>query len=391
MADRYRRYVFVLGAIMAGTLLPILVLNLMLGKHAFDPLDVLLASDWQQRSRGITSASPDGISNRAFKTLRVNDRLPKINALVFGSSTAMGITADMFPSELRIYNFSQNMNLLPSVISEVDYMLDQQPRIKWMFVPLEWSIGSLFQPDQPPIADLSAERQRAELLKAPKPQYLAMLEDALSYPQVVNLFRILARVAASGAPLATFRSEFLQKGGDEYSCADGLAKDFELYHRGRCEGFAFDGSKQFRDMERVADAGPRIAEALAAGSLYRTQLLASRGRPTQALLDRLAQASERLRQRGGRMVLFLPPLLPGLEVAFLRDPELGPLLTGAKDALALWEKNNDLEVFDAGQSERFGCSSKDFVDQHHATPDCYRKLLATFFADRIKSGIKLTR
>ncbi|MFI5015742.1 MAG: hypothetical protein ACHQAY_25675 [Hyphomicrobiales bacterium] len=383
MSDCYRRYVFVLGAILAGALLPILVLNLMLGRQAFEPRNVLLASDWQQRTHGITSASPDGISNRAFKALRVDDRLPEINALVFGSSTAMGITADMFPAEVHIYNFAQNMNFLPSVVSEVDYMLDHQPHLDWMFVPLDWSIGSLFQRDQPPVTDLSAERQRKELLEASDPPYDAdMLQDALAYPRVVNLMQILGRVAASSAPLSMFRSEFLQNGGDEYVCADGLAKDFELYHRGRCEGFAFDGSKRFRDMERIVAARPRIAEALAAGSLYRARLLASHGRPTQELLDRLARASARLRRRGGHMVFFLPPLLPGLEAAFLRDSELGPLLTGTKDALDMWEKKNDLEAFDAGQSERFNCRPEDFVDQHHATPDCYRKIFAAYFADR---------
>jgi len=118
-------------------LTPVLALNLLLlaNDHRHDKNR--LASQWQQESGGVTYAPPIN-NNRAFKTLRLHDRLDGINALAFGSSTVMSLTADAFPAGIRAYNFAQSGNSLLSVLGEVDYVLTHWPdRIRVMLIPLD--------------------------------------------------------------------------------------------------------------------------------------------------------------------------------------------------------------------------------------------------------------
>ena len=83
--------------------------------------------------------------------------------------------------------------------------------------------------------------------------------------------------------------------------------------------------------------------------------------------------------RGGRLVLILPPLLPGMERAFLVSAQLGPLLQRTKQDLAAWAKSADTVILDAGPSERYGCIATEFVDEHHALPACYARVFARFW------------
>src|SRR5262249_5230785 len=110
--DAFQSYCRRLLGLFALTLLPIFVLNILLARQSGVVEGVnILASNWQQRTHGIT----DGTSSQLlFKALRLNDRLQDIDSAVFGSSTAMGITQDVFPPGMLVYNFSISGRMLPS-------------------------------------------------------------------------------------------------------------------------------------------------------------------------------------------------------------------------------------------------------------------------------------
>ena len=94
---RHFRYVVVFVAVAVAVLLPVLVLNYQLVERSVGGASmVTAASRWQQATQGVTYAPPLS-ANQPFKVARIFDRMPGINTVVFGSSTAMGITQDMFP------------------------------------------------------------------------------------------------------------------------------------------------------------------------------------------------------------------------------------------------------------------------------------------------------
>jgi hypothetical protein len=340
------------------------------------------ASRWQQATRGVTYAPPLS-SNRPFKLARLFDRLPEINAIVFGSSTMMGVTQELFPAGITIYNFSQTGNELPAALGEAETMQRRHPAaLKLAVVPLDWALGFLYRSPgasgqftvAPPSANAPAARSDVTLAQ--------QLQDALSLPRVKNLFGGIAQIARAPAPAAAFRAMFFAGGGDEYRCADGTpARDFDTIFRGTCTGFRFDGSATFANLEPVA---PRrvdalIASALVPSSKYAIELIKAAGVPHPQVLERLDRLARDLRQSGGRLLLILPPLLPGMERAFLDSPQMGPLLARTKLELARWAKSKDVVVIDAGQSERYGCVATEFVDEHHALPACYARIFAHFW------------
>ncbi|MBI4192428.1 MAG: hypothetical protein HY525_18055 [Betaproteobacteria bacterium] len=375
------RYVLIFVAVVAVLLLPVLTLNYLLGERTFGRSDVALrASRWQQATRGVTYAPPLS-DNRAFKSARLFDRLPEIDSVVFGSSTAMGITQDMFPSGMKVYNFAQTGNSLATVIAEAEFLQRTQANLRWLVIPLDWSLGFIYQPGEPGRVELAP----------PVPGVLEVtvtiggqLQDAMSLPRVKNLLAILGDLARAPSPPAAFRQMYLQEASDDYRCADGTpAKDFDTIFRGACTGFRYDGSATFANLQPVparrADA--LIASAVVPSSKYAVELIKTGGEPNPVVLDRLAALAHDMKRAGGGVVLFLPPLLPGMERALLDSPHTGGALRRTKQIFDAWARDKDLIMIDAGQSERYGCAVEEFVDEHHALPQCYARVFGRFWSD----------
>jgi hypothetical protein len=373
-----RRYCYTLLAAALLSLLPVLVLNLLLGRYTMDDGNkARLAAEWQRTSHGIAYLPTSG-SDALFKLERLNDELPNINAVIFGASTAQTITADMFPAPMRPYNYAQHGHGLLNAIGEAEVILDQQPQVRWLVLPLDWSIGFLFDEGTPPVVSLD----RPDLASKAKKQVTMRerLIDAMSYPRIEGLALIFADILRASNKRGAFGEYFLQAAGDEYRCADGaLARDFDTLKRGRCAGLRFDGSANFADSDPVGDAAPLIANALVASSKYAGNLTRTRGAPNPVILQRIAALTRQAEQRGGGVILFMPPLLPGMDRAFLRHPEYGKYLNHTKDELRAWAQREQLVIFDASQSERFACSVSEFIDQHHALSPCYRKIWADYW------------
>lgn len=381
MSRPHKRFFWMLVACFGATLLPIFVLNLILLNGTLGSNHkALQASQWQKRTQGVTYA-PTLSDTYLFKTLRLIDRLPDIDTVIFGSSTAMGLTRQAFPGKLRVYNYAQTGHPLSGAIAEAEYVQRHNPQVKWLVIPLDWSLGFIYTQDPVPEVDLSAAAVLRQAQEPPRQiPLLARMRDALSYPRVAGLFEIFKSVLQAHDKSAAFSGFFLQDGSDEYACADGSAgRDFDIVHRGTCTGFRSDGSATFANSSRVTNAPSLILLVATNSSKYHRNLASAQGIPSDLLLQRLAALGERARKNGGGVILFMPPLLPGMEAEILRHPQLAGYLQNTKRTLDEWARQHRLTILDAGQSERFGCRADEFIDEHHAVASCYEKVFLAFW------------
>jgi hypothetical protein len=382
-----RRYSFALLIAALLTLLPVLLLNLQLGRYTLDDGNkARLAAEWQRQTHGIAYLPTSG-SDGLFKLERLNDELPHINGVIFGASTAQTVTADMFPAPLRVYNYAQHGHGLLSAISEAEALLKKQPQIQWFIFPLDWSIGFLYQAGEPTPTELA----RPTAANQPKNtvSFQQRLVDALSYPRIANLGQIALEITRSSDKASTFRQYFLQPASDAYRCLDGTwARDFDTLRRGRCAGLHFDGSVRFTDSDPVGNAAPLIANALVASSKYASNLALTKGEPNPVILQRLAAIARQAEQRGGGVIVWMPPLLTGMEHAFLQHPEYGNYLRHTKQVLGDWAIRENLGILDASAGERYACPAQQFIDQHHALTPCYRKVWEDYWqrVARVENG-----
>ena len=386
-----RRYNAVLLAGLGLALAAVVGLNLVLGERALgSPELVKAASDWQHATGGVTYPPPI-TANRPFKALRLADRLPEINAVVLGASTSMGLTADAFPSRVRVYNLAQTANPPHATIGEAEYIVRRYAdRVKWIFIALDWSVGMLYLPGGPNAVDLSPA---AALSQSALPQVplLRRLADAVSWPRVKNLWSILRLAWRSPDGLAAVRRALFELSSADYRCPDGTpARDFDTINRGLCVGFRADGSATFADGRPIDPArqDQLVRAGAAPGSRYTGPIAQAEGRINPALLAALGRVAREFAARGGTLVLIAPPLLPGLEQALAESAHAGEAVRRTRTALDEWAQRAGLVIIDAGASEQFGCTADEFLDEHHAYPACFRKVLRRFW-ERYDSGTPL--
>ena len=377
----HKRYLLWLLFFACITMLPAIALNWVLLKNEGDVQAMsFAASDWQQQTHGITFTPTLG-NNGFFKTLRLNDRLPEIDTVLFGASTAMTIDSSMLPQAWHLYNFTQSGSPLRASIAQAEYLTEHAPQIKQYIIMMDWAIDFIYEPEAVIPADLSRVDRNKVLSQQTEHSFLSMLLESVSYPRMVKLWQVLSSVAHAPHPQVAFREYFRQIGSDEYTCPDGKSrgKDFGVYNRGACNGFRYDGSATFSDYTRVENGSRTIVGALASSSMYAHALQHTKGVPDAMLLKRLAALNTRLNAQGGRLILLMPPLIPGLEKAFLDHPQYSVYLKRTKQELSLWAKQQQITLADFSQSEQFGCTWDEFLDAHHAVKTCYQKVFADFW------------
>jgi len=372
------------GWIIGGLLLllaPVLVLNLMLIANDYRHDKNRLASAWQQETGGVTYAPPIS-SNRPFKTLRLADRLPQIDTVIFGSSTMLTLGADLLPGHMRAYNFAQTGNPLLSVIGEARYLVNHEhQRVRRLIIPIDWAIGFVYDDGAAPEIDLSAARVPPPAPPGPG----ARLREALSLPRITVLGTVLRDIAQAQDPRAMARRLFTEVVDEPYRCADGsLARDYDPVFRGKCVGFRADGTATFADQKRVTEetAPALLARAASASSQYAQSLDKTAGQPGAVLLGELSRLIRAARERDIEVILIMPPLLPQLDARLAASPHSGAKLARTKSVLAAWARDQGLPIIDAGPSEQYGCTATEFIDGHHALPPCYRKIMTRLFAGR---------
>lgn len=379
----------------AGSLLGLMLgLNLLLGERALGgPESTRLASEWQQQSKGVTYAPPT-TRTRPFKSLRLADRLPDINAVVLGSSTGMGIRGELLPAPLRAYNFTSTANPTSNLVGEAEYLVAHHAdRLRFMLVGLDWSIGMVYYDTPPATVDLSPQAALSGAAHPPVALHRRMT-DALSYPKVVNLLKALGAVARSDDPADSFHRTFFDIAGTPYACADGdTARDFDVVNRGLCLGFRYDGSWTFGGEKRLSPARAAVLARAAAApsSKFSHYLCQTGGEPNAEYLRRFGAAAQRMAQQGGQMVFLLPPMIPGMEQAMAEDATNRGCLARTKSVIEQWAQQHRITVIDAGASERYGCEAGEFLDEHHAYPECHRRVFDFYFRaqqeGRVRPGL----
>lgn len=377
----HKRYLLWLFFFAGITMLPAIALNWVLLSNEGDVQAMSFeASDWQQQTHGITFTPTLG-NNGFFKTLRLNDRLPEIDTVIFGASTAMTIDSSMLPQQWHLYNFTQSGSPLRDSIAQAEYLEKNAPQLKQYIIMLDWGIDYIYEPDTINPADLSRADRKKILSQKPGHSFMSMLQESVSYPRMVKLWQVLSSVAHAPNPQNAFREYFRQIGSDQYTCPDGKSpgKDFGVYNRGACNGFRYDGSATFSDYTRVESASRTIVGALASSSMYSHALQHTKGVPDPVLFERLAALNTRLVAHGGKLILLVPPLIPGLEQAFMAHPQLSVYLKRTQHDLNLWASQHSVTLADFSQSEKFGCTADEFLDAHHATKTCYQKIFADFW------------
>lgn len=379
------RYLAVFIGLIALVLTVVLLLNLQLGERALGSVEATrAASEWQQQTKGVTYAPPT-TNTRPFKVLRLADRLGEINAVVLGSSTGMGITSQILPEPLRIYNFTLTANSTAAIIAEAEYLIRHHPsRLKWMLIGLDWSIGMIYY--RHAVTPLTLE-PAAMLTPSAMPAiaWHRRVADALALPRVTNLAKALRAVATADSPIAAFRTTFFGMASDPYPCSDGVpARDFDVVNRGKCLGFRYDGSWTFGGEKRLSQAQSAVLARAAAApsSKFSRFLCMTGGKPNPEFLERLRVVAETRKSAGGETVFYLPPMIPGMEAAFREAAEARKCLDLTLQTLADWAVSNQITIIDAGASERFGCVAGEFLDEHHAYPECHARVFRKFFEDQ---------
>jgi hypothetical protein len=377
----HKRYLLWLGLFCSITLLPAIALNWVLLKNEGNVEAMsFAASDWQQHTHGITFTPTLG-NNGFFKRLRLNDRLPEIDTVIYGASTAMTIDSSMLPQQWHLYNFTQSGSPLRTSIAQAEYLMHHSPQIKQHIIMLDWAIDYIYEPEAVIPVDLAPADRSKSLSQQPTHSLIAILQEAISYPRMVKLWQVLGSVAHSPHPQVALREYFFQIGSDEYTCPDGKSrgKDFGVYNRGACNGFRYDGSATFSDYTRVEGSNRTIVGALSSSSMYSRALQHTQGIPDHVLFERLATLNKQLSNQGSRLILFMPPLISGMEKAFLGHPVLSGYLKRTKQELNSWANQNQILLADFSQSEEFGCTADEFLDAHHAVKTCYQKIFDAFW------------
>lgn len=376
----HKRYLIWLGLFCCITMLPAIVLNWILLKNEGNVEAMsFAASDWQQKTHGITFTPTLG-NNGFFKTQRLNDRLAEVDTVIFGASTAMTIDSSMLPQQWKLYNFTQSGSPLRASIAQAEYLAEHAPQIKRHIIMLDWALGFIYQPGEIVPADLTPADRNASS-KRPAHSSLETLREAVSYPRMAKLWQVLSSVMHAQHPQAAFREYFLQIGSDEYTCPDGksLGMDVGVYNRGACNGFRYDGSATFSDYTRVENGSRTIVGALSSSSEYARALQHTRGVPDPVLLERLAALNVKLAAQGGKLILLMPPLISGMDKAFSEHPQYSAYLGRTRRELDSWATQHQIFLADFSQSEKFGCTWDEFLDAHHAVKSCYQKVFAGFW------------
>jgi hypothetical protein len=278
----------------------------------------------------------------------------------------MAVTAAMFPPPLVEYNMAVDTNPTWQAVAQAREALALSPRLTTFLVPLEWALGYVF---------IAPPRSLNRPPPTRFPTFVERAADALTLPRLRDLAQLFGR----NVPRA-LRGEAPRFPG-EYVCADGTrGSDFDTHSAEACSGFRYDGSATFAAMGALPPGTSPlfIAQGALPDSTYSYRLREGGGKPSSELLESVGDLADVLRRRGGRLIVLLPPLAPGLE-RLLESSETGEKLRSTKAAIARWAQANRVDVFDAGRSEDYGCVVSEFVDLHHALPACYSRIMSALW------------
>ncbi len=313
------------------------------------------AFDWQMKHQGVVGIT-DSISD-TYKQKLTDYIIPKnnIDTLILGSSTLMSVKDDMLKNH-TVFNGSKNSNPLFDAISKAKYYIATYDSIKYVMIGFDWALGKPYQPYNNPIYKPSTNQKDDITL-------LVKIKDAMSYQRVKiivsNLYNALLN-----------QPEVYQCPTENTVGTDAFF--IPLVPR-NCHGFRSDGSATFSNQLPLTDKKWKILLETELEK-YQKMLSDSLGKIELRYLDDFKEIDEALKKRGGKLIIIIPPLMPGATTSIKKSEE-GIYLKETMDTLWKFSAENDIEILDASQSESYGCASSEFMDVHHAFPECYEKII----------------
>jgi hypothetical protein len=329
------------------------------------------AIHWQLRTKGTVALSSKHI--RTFKNLSGNNFIDKndVNALVLGSSTMMGVRGKMFPEGWTAHNFSKSDHFLRDTAGEAYYFAEKYENIRWIFIGLDYSLGKAFGGQDIKVYNPAEAEKEAT--------FLGVFSDAITLNRLkITLKNIWSNLFRGDEKY--LRPENGSSG--EYLCPenDGSGKDFgTVLAPGECWGYRYDGSATFK-YHKMSKADWKSQLNEKGLKIYISKLGRSAGKVNQNHLNHLKAINDLLNSRSGGLVLVSPPLMPGAEKLIL-ESRAGKYLQEYHEKLNRWASASHVKLLDAGASEKYGCTSDEFYDGHHALDRCYSKIFDRFFKE----------
>ncbi len=317
------------------------------------------AFDWQMKNRGVVGIT-DGVSD-TYKNKMTGYAIPKnnIDTLVLGSSTLMSVKGSLIENH-NVFNGSKNSNPLFDSISKANYYIATHDTIKYVLIGFDWALGKPYQKYNKPI-------YQPTMAQEDKISLSVKIKDAISYQRV----KIIA---------SNIYNNFLNQ-PETYQCPteDNIGTDsffIPLVPR-NCHGFRFDGSATFSNQLPLTEKKWKILLETELDK-YKKMLSDSLGKIELGYLDDFNEIDKVLKSRGGKLVIIIPPLMPGATVS-IQQSEDGIYLKETMNTLLKFVSKNNIDILDASKSEKYDCVLEEFMDVHHAFPECYKKILKNVF------------
>lgn len=333
--------------------------------YTFKPTDedALLteAIEWQLETKGVLSM-PLPIASR-YKELysEIYIHKKKINNLILGSSTVMGIRDYMFPEEKLTFNFAKSSNPLFKTISEAKYFINKYDHIKWVYIGIDWGLAF-------PYLKNEVTEYKPAPIKISNIRLWRKIKDAVSYQRVKTV-------------LSYFKQYLLANGHNDhcYACPkeNNIGMDIQIPRAPKiCDGFRYDGSATFAFFNGLSliDWVNFLNGPL---KKYSASLTLSNGQLNRNYLNHLLEIDRILKTRKGKLIMFIPPMMPKL-VDELKQRKVGIYLNRTIDELSAFTSEHGINLINASKSECFNCAPEEFLDPHHAFDSCYSKIFNSF-------------
>jgi len=345
--------VTVLGATMLLTILTVLyIINTTFATEETSNYEK--AFKWQMEHKGVVGITVN-IANE-YKQRMLEWRLAKnnVDTLILGSSTVMGIKADMFKDHI-VFNGATNSNPLYYTVPVAKYHSKHTKSVKYIMISFDWALGFPYRPYKKVVHNPMIKPKT-------KIGIVDKIKDALSYQRVKIV-------------LSNLWDHFFGENTFQYQCPkeDTIGTDqfFATDQPKSCHGFRFDGSAVFPGIGLTQKQWKAYLES--GLTKYQKQFEKNLGTVDMRYLDDLKEIDKNLKHKGGKLIIQIPPLIPNATTTI--EHRSKQRYEEKMQRLVTFAKENNITVLDASKSETFGCTYSDFLDAHHAFPSCYQKIL----------------
>ena len=312
---------------------------------------------WQAENKGVVGITINISSEYKQKMLEWRIAKKDVDTIILGSSTAMGIKADMFKNHI-VFNGATNSNILYYTIAVAKYHSKHSDNIKNIIIGFDWALGlTYYSYKQLNHNPLTTNKKHINLV--------GKIKDAASYQRVkIVLTNIIDNIFAD--PISNYKCPSEDTlGTDQFFMTD---------QPKMCRGFRFDGSVIFPNQTRISEK--KWKDYLKNGLVkYQNQFDTNLGKIDLQYLNDFKEINHNLAKKGGKLILLIPPLIPNATTTM--EKLSNTTYMEKTHRLLDFAKQNNIYILDASKSEKFGCTHDDFLDPHHAFPSCYKKILKT--------------